>query len=36
MVKKLIIADDLGFSLGVNYAILKANTEGFFNVVLFR
>ena len=30
MVKKLIInADDLGFSLGVNYAILKANTEGF-------
>lgn len=30
MVKKLIInADDLGFSLGVNHAILKANTEGF-------
>ncbi len=30
MVKKLIInADDLGFSLGVNLAILKANTEGF-------
>lgn len=30
MVKKLIInADDLGFSLGVNYAILKANTEGY-------
>ena len=30
MAKKLIInADDLGLSLGVNYAILKANTEGF-------
>ena len=30
MVKKLIInADDLGFSLGVNQAILKANKEGF-------
>ena len=30
MVKKIIInADDLGFSLGVNHAILKANTEGF-------
>lgn len=30
MVKKLIInADDLGFSLGVNQAILKANTQGF-------
>lgn len=30
MVKKLIInADDLGFSLGVNHAILKANTQGF-------
>lgn len=30
MAKKLIInADDLGFSLGVNQAILKANTEGF-------
>ncbi len=30
MVKKLIInADDLGFSLGVNQAILKANSEGF-------
>lgn len=30
MVKKLIInADDLGFSLGVNHAILKANTAGF-------
>ena len=30
MVKKLIInADDLGFSLGVNEAILLANTQGF-------
>ncbi|MBF8457731.1 ChbG/HpnK family deacetylase [Kaistella sp. G5-32] len=30
MVKKLIInADDLGFSLGVNQAILKANKKGF-------
>lgn len=30
MIEKLIInADDLGFSLGVNEAILKANTEGF-------
>ena len=30
MVKKLIInADDLGFSLGVNQAILKAHKEGF-------
>ena len=30
MVKKIIInADDLGFSLGVNHAILKANREGF-------
>lgn len=30
MVKKLIInADDLGFSLGVNEAILLANTKGF-------
>lgn len=30
MAKKLIInADDLGFSLGVNQAILRANTEGF-------
>ena len=30
MVKKLIInADDLGFSLGVNKAILEANNKGF-------
>ena len=30
MVKKIIInADDLGFSLGVNHAILQANIEGF-------
>lgn len=30
MVKKIIInADDLGFSLGVNHAILKANIDGF-------
>ena len=30
MVKKIILnADDLGFSLGVNDAILKANTEGY-------
>lgn len=30
MIKELIInADDLGFSLGVNEAILKANTEGY-------
>jgi len=30
MVKKLILnADDLGFSLGFNFAILRANTEGF-------
>ena len=30
MVKKIILnADDLGFSLGVNDAILKANTDGY-------
>ena len=30
MVKQIILnADDLGFSLGVNEAILKANTEGY-------
>lgn len=30
MIKNIIInADDLGFSLGVNHAILKANTKGF-------